>query len=106
MVPSELDNYQLISRLSVLAKVFESFVNEQVKQFLTENKIVNEFQSSFRSSHSTITAAMLVTNDIIKYLDSKWHCAALFVDLSKPFDSVDHKFILQRLSCVGFSEIA
>ncbi len=49
---------------------------------------------------------MLVTNDIIKCLDSKQHCAALFVDLSTAFDSVDHKFILQRLSCVGFSEMA
>ncbi len=43
MVSSELDNYQPISRLSMLAKVLESFLNEQVNQFLTENKIVNEF---------------------------------------------------------------
>jgi len=47
------------------------------KQFLTENTILNEFQSGFRSGHSTITAAMLVTNYIIKCLDSKQHCATL-----------------------------
>jgi len=38
-----------------MVKLFESFVNDQVKQFLTENTILNEFQSGFRSGHSTIT---------------------------------------------------
>jgi len=32
---------------------------------------------------------MLVTNYNIECLDSKQHCAALFVDLSKALDSVD-----------------
>lgn len=57
-----------------------NLVNDQVILFLTDNKILIEFQSGFRSGHSTITAAMLVTNDIVKYLDSKQHCAALFID--------------------------
>lgn len=59
----------------MLAKVFESFVNDQVKQFLNENNMFNEFQSGFRSGHSTIKAAMLVTNYIVKCLNSKQHCA-------------------------------
>ncbi len=68
--PFELDNYRPISRLSVIAKVFESLVNDQVKQFLMENNILNEFQSGFRSGHSTITAAMLTTNYIITCLQN------------------------------------
>lgn len=95
--PFELDNYRPISRLSVIAKVFESLVNDQVKQFLMENNILNEFQSGFRSGHSTITAVMLTTNDIITCLDNKKYCAALFVDLSKAFDSVAHRILSQRL---------
>ncbi len=71
-----------------------------------ENNILIEFQSGFRSGHSTITAAMLTTNDIITCLDNKQYCAALFVDLSKAFDSVDHKILLQRLSCLGFSKMS
>ncbi len=70
----------------MLAKVFESFVDDQVKRFLNENNIFNDFQSGFRSGHSTIPAAMLVTNDIVKCLYSKQHCAALFVDLAKAFE--------------------
>ena len=104
--PSDLNNYRPISRLSVMAKVFESLVNEQLKKFLTDHNILSESQSGFRSGHSTTSAAMLVSNDIIEALDKKKHCAALFVDLSKAFDSVDHALLLQRLGCIGLGKMA
>lgn len=46
---------------------------------------------------------MKVTNDIIEILDSKQQCAALFIDLSKAFDTVDHQILLNRLSEIGLS---
>lgn len=49
--------------------------------------------SGFRSGKSTITAAMSVTNYLIGALDRNPHCSALFVDLSKEFDSVNHKLL-------------
>lgn len=104
--PSELNNYRPISKLSVLSKILESFVNVQLKQYLTDKNILNNFQSGFRSGHSTITAATLVTNDIIGALDKKQHSAALFVDLSKAFDSVDHGLLLTKLRSIGLSEKA
>ena len=36
-------------------------------------------------------------------LDNKKSCAALFIDLSKEFDTVDHRLLLQRLHSIGFS---
>ena len=101
--PAELNNYRPISKLSVLAKIHESFINLQLKQFLAAENILNDFQSGFRTGHSTITAATIVTNDIINALDKKQHCAALFVDLSKAFDSVDHALLLNKLRSIGFS---
>lgn len=38
-------------------------------------------------------------------IDSRQHCAALVVDLSKAFDSVDHNLLLQRLKSIGLSEM-
>ena len=38
-------------------------------------------------------------NDIITAIDEKEHCAALFLDLSKAFDKVDHSVLVN----VGFS---
>ncbi len=37
-------------------------------------------------------------------LDNKQHCACLFIDLSKAFDTVDHNTLLDRLRWVGLSE--
>lgn len=91
-----------ISRLSVLAKVFESLINEQLKHFLTENSILNPTQLDFRQGHSTVTAVTSVTNDIMNALYKK-SCAAIMINLSKAFDAVDHHLLLQRLQCIGFS---
>lgn len=102
--PSLLDNYRPISRLSVLAKLFESLINEQLKYFLTENSILNPMQSGFRQGHSTVTAVTAVTNDILNALDNKKSCAAIFIDLSKAFDTVDHDLLLKRLQRIGFSD--
>ncbi len=34
------------------------------------------------------------------------HCAALFVDLTKAFDLVDHALLLQRLKSIGLGNLA
>jgi len=41
-------------------------------------------------------------NDIAQALDSKLDCVALFIDLSKAFDTVDHTILLERLHNIGF----
>lgn len=104
--PSDVNNYRPISKLSILAKVLESLVNIQLKNFLAENNILNEVQSGFRTGHSTMTAATVVVNDIINGLDKKQSCAAVFVDLSKAFDSVDHTLLLTRLRSSGLGDMA
>lgn len=104
--PSDLNNYRPVSKLPVLAKVFESMVNDQMKEYLLSHNILNAFQSEFRAGHSTITATTVVTNDLITALDRRQHCAALFVDLTKAFDLVDHALLLQRLKSIGLGNSA
>ncbi len=69
--PSDMNNYRLISKLSILAKILQSQVNLQLKQFSFDINILNSFQSGFRTGHSTITAATVVLNYIIGALDKK-----------------------------------
>lgn len=45
---------------------------------------------------------LVVTNDLICALEKKQHCAALFVDLSKAFDSVECMLPLNKLRNSGF----
>ena len=63
--------------------------------------MLSPLQSGFRKQHSTITAALKVLNDLIEAMDSKRYCVALFIDLSKAFDTVDHNLLIQTLHHIG-----
>ena len=101
-----LDNYRPISTLPVLAKVLETLVNSQLKCFLSSHSVLSPLQSGFRPMHSTTSAITLVTSDIVSALDDQQHCATLFIDLSKAFDTVDHHLLLERLSGIGLDTAA
>ena len=104
--PAILNNHRPISNLSVLAKILETLVSKQLKEFLYSNAILSPYQSGFRKKHSTITAALKVVNDICVALDKKQHCASLFIDLSKAFDTVDQDVLRLRLLNSGLSDQA
>jgi len=45
--------------------------------------------------------ALKVLNDFVESMDNKQHCADIFIDLSKAFDTVDHIVLKQRLYRAG-----
>ena len=58
----DLDNYRPISVISVVAKVFEKIVCDQLHNFLNSEEIISKQQSGFRSLHSTATALLEATD--------------------------------------------
>ena len=48
---------------------------------------------------STVHAALELTESISNSIDSKQHCAGVFIDLKKAFDTVNHKLLVGQLSC-------
>lgn len=65
--------------------------------------VLTPYQYGFRPNHSTITAISLLKNDIVLDLDNRQTCAALFVNLSKAFDTVVYSLLLDCLSRIGLS---
>ena len=61
-------------------------------------------QSGFRAGYGCVTATLKVFNDVTIALDSKQCCAAIFIDLVKAFDAVDHSIFVGRLRSIGVSE--
>ncbi len=100
----DLGNYRPISNLPFLSKILDKVASSQLYSFLEKNDICEDLQSGFRSSHSTETALIRVTKDLL--LSSDRGCISLLVllDLSAAFDTIDHNILLNRLeNSVGIS---
>ena len=85
-------NYRPISVISVVAKLFEGLVYNQLRTFISDNNILVEQQSGFRSQHSTETALLGSTNKWLYNMDSGFIYGVLFLDLKKPLTLSTIKF--------------
>ncbi len=70
---------------------------EQLNYFLKRNNILDRFQSGFRAGHSTESALLRVSNDILRGVDSGSCVVLLLLDLTAAFDTVDHDILIARL---------
>uniref|UniRef100_A0A8C7TQY0 Reverse transcriptase domain-containing protein n=1 Tax=Oncorhynchus mykiss TaxID=8022 RepID=A0A8C7TQY0_ONCMY len=95
--------YRPISILPCLSKVFESQVNKQITDHFESHHTFSAMQSGFRAGHGCTSATLKVLNDILTAIDKKHYCAAVFIDLAKAFDSVNHHILIGRLNSLGFS---
>ena len=100
------NNYRPISIICSIAKVFEKLISNQLSHFLKINNILSPSQSGFRSNHSTSTALLKLTNDIFSASDSGDLTGAIFIDLRKAFDLVDHYLLLDKLHAIGLTRNA
>jgi hypothetical protein len=96
-----MDNYRPISLLNVFSKVLEKIVHTRLSNFLEQNNLISDSQYGFRKNHSTIHPLVKFLNFITSAFNDKEHCLAIFCDMRKAFDTVDHGILLTKLHNLG-----
>ena len=94
-------NYRPISVLSSISKIFERLAYNRLIKFITKHDILYTNQYGFRQNHSTYMAALSLIDRISTGLDNKLTTAAIFIDLSKAFDTIDHSILMEKLFAYG-----
>ena len=95
----DLKNYRPVSTLSFVSKQLERVVATRLSEqsHLSENNLCETLQSAYKSNHSTETALLRVSNNILWAMDDGKVGILVLLDLSAAFDTVDHSLLIQRL---------
>ena len=96
-----LNNYRPVSLLVVMSKILEKCVYSQVMSHLDKNKILFDSQYGFRAKRSCEQAILELCGNVLKANENGLHSAAVFLDLSKAFDTLDHELLLNKLEIYG-----
>ena len=86
---TDVKSYRPISNLSVLSKLLERLVAQQLIDYLKSSKLFLLYQSAYRLNHSTETAVLHVLAEILTAADRGDLSALVLLDLSAAFNTVD-----------------
>ena len=102
---NDCDNYRPISLLPCISKILEKIVYKRLMSHMEDNDQIYCKQYGFRRNHSTVNAVQNFLGDALEGLENEMFTLAVFIDLKKAFDTVDHEIIIEKLHCLGLSEI-
>jgi hypothetical protein len=86
---------------SVFSKIFEKLMYNRLLSFLKQHYILTNAQHGFRENKSTETASQSFIESVQEALDNHRKAIGIFIDLSKAYDVINHKILLDKLDLYG-----
>ena len=94
-------NYRPISLLCSISKVLERLIYDKIIDFVLPKLSVAQF--GFLQGRSCLQQLLLLLDNIHKAFDGKSRLDAIYLDISKAFDSVPHMELLYKLHLFGIT---
>ena len=102
LCPLKPSDFRPISLLPTLSKIIEKLANREIVEYLVKHCLLDPNQSAYRKYHSTTTALLKITDDILESIEDSEVSIMVFLDFSKAFDTVNHRLLLEKLKILGF----
>ena len=97
----DCNNYRPISRFITLSKILEKIVYKRTIAFLDKHNILFNSQYGFRKKHSCSDTIMELVSEILKNNENGIYTACVFLDLSKAFDMLEPRILLEKMQNYG-----
>jgi hypothetical protein len=98
---NDVRNFRPISKLSIIAKVLDSLVADEL--FERFKSIINTNQHGFYRRRSTVTNLLGYTEKLQQCINSGGQVDVVYTDFAKAFDTVSHDVLLAKLRGHGIS---
>ena len=96
-----INNYRPISVLPALSKIFDRVVKERLFKHMRNLNILYESQYGYKHQHSTVNAITEFVAKTLHAFSRNETTLAVFLDLIKLFDTLNHEILLGKLRHYG-----
>jgi transcription termination factor NusB len=94
-------NYRPVSLTSVPCKIMEALIFKKVKGHLQEIGVPSSVQHGFVERRSCLTNLLISLEEWTKAVDEGSAVDIVYLDISKAFDSVPHKRLIEKMAWYG-----
>ena len=94
-------NYRPISLTSIICKLMEKIIKDDLMNYLNKNKLINKQQHGFVHNKACNTNLLETMDTLTKLLSDKESFDLLLLDFAKAFDKVAHRRLNLKLEGYG-----